>query len=45
MANIDVWKSKSNDNSRKEALKSYAAIISYRIHNLILDASYINRME
>ena len=45
MANIDIWGPKSNNNSRKEALKPYAVNLSHRVYYLILDVSYIGKME
>ena len=41
MANIDVWRSRSNNYSRKKTLEAYIANLSHKIHYIILDASYI----
>ena len=45
MINIDIWGPKSNNYSGKKALKPYAVILSHYVHNLVLNASYITRVE
>jgi hypothetical protein len=39
--NIDIWRSRSKDYSRKEALGSSIINISNRIHDIVLNISYI----